>query len=285
MVQWLGQRSRCGSGRYRSGAFAWPLLPVACSLYLFAGIATRANAQETAALPLGKPPVFEVVSIKPSQPDDRGRKLRTSSDRITIENFTLKELIVYAYNLKDNSQVLGGPNWLEKLHFDIVGVASEAEVAKLRPMTADDQRKEWSTIAQSVLAERFRLQVRLEMRAMPVYTLVVAKSGSKLKPAAAGDKVQNTLWDNGRMNWTNTSMESLAYYLTRTEGRVVLDRTGLTGRYDFTLGWTGGADVSAEAYAADLLAAMREQLGLNLKSAKVPLNVVIVDTASVPTAN
>jgi hypothetical protein len=100
-----------------------------------------ASAQQSPAAPSAETlPSFEVASIKPSRPDYRGRKLHPSGDRITIENFTLKELITYAYDLKDNSQVLGGPDWLDKTHFDIDGVVGEAEVAKLHSMSANDQR-------------------------------------------------------------------------------------------------------------------------------------------------
>jgi uncharacterized protein (TIGR03435 family) len=241
------------------------------------------SAQQAPAVATAEaPPSFEVASIKPSRPDDRGRKLHPSTDRITIENFTLKELIAYAYDLKDNSQVLGGPDWLDKTHFDIAGVAGETEVAKLRSLSTNDQRKEWGVILQPFLAERFRLKVSFGERTMPIYALVVAKSGPKLKAATVGDKGQNTSWNNQRMTWTATSMDNLAYYLTRVEGRVVVDRTGLTGFYDFTLDWSWDEDTSSEAYAADLLTALREQLGLELKSTNGPVDVVIVKSASEP---
>jgi uncharacterized protein (TIGR03435 family) len=242
-----------------------------------------ASAQQPAKVATAEaPPVLEVASIKPSKPDDRGRKLHTLADRITIENFTLKELIAYAYDLEDNSQVLGGPDWLGKTHFDIEGIAGEAEAAKLRSMSADDQRKEWGVILQPFLAERFRLKVSLGERTMPIYALVIAKSGPKLKAATVGEKGQSTSWNNQRMTWTATSMDNLAYYLTRVEGRVVMNRTGLTGAYDFTLEWSWEENTSSEAYAADLLTALREQLGLELKADKGPVNVAAVDGAAMP---
>jgi len=84
-------------------------------------------SQQAASAPSGTTsPGVEVATIKPSRPDERGRKLHPSTDRITIENFTLKELIAYAYDLEDNSQVLGGPDWLDKRHFDVAGVAGDA---------------------------------------------------------------------------------------------------------------------------------------------------------------
>ncbi len=249
-------------------------------------VAQHALAQQASPpIPASATPSFEAGAIKPSRADDRGRKLHPTADRITIENFTLKELIAYAYDLKDNSQVLGGPDWLDKVHFDIAAVAGETEVAKMRSMSAFDQREEWGMILQPFLAERFRLKASRGERTMPIYALVVAKSGPKLKAATAGDRTQNTSWDNQRMTWTATSMDTLAYYLTRVEGRVVVDRTGLTGFYDFTMKWSWDEDTSSEAYAADLLTALREQLGLELKAEKAPVDVVIVQSASEPTGN
>jgi uncharacterized protein (TIGR03435 family) len=248
-------------------------------------VASHAIAQASPPISVSVQPSLEVATIKPSRPDDRGRKLHPSADRIAIENFTLKELIAYAYNLKDNSQVLGGPDWLDKAHFDLAGVAGEAEIAKLRSMSADDRRKEWGMILQPLLADRFRLKVSLGERTMPVYVLIVAKSGPKLTSAAASDKGQSTSWGDQRMTWTATSMDNLAYYLTRVEGRVVLDRTGLVGLYDFTLNWSWGEDPSSQAYGADLLTALREQLGLELKPAKAPVDVVIVQSASEPSVD
>jgi uncharacterized protein (TIGR03435 family) len=282
MVTGIAQKSGCGSKPPVLRLQSIVLALTCATVFLLTSLAA---SQAVTQPPAAKLPAIEVATIKPSRPDDRGRKLHTVADRITIENFSLKELITYAYDLKDNSQVLGGPEWLDKSHFDIAAVADESEVAKLRGMPADDQRKEWGIILQPLLAERFQLKISQGMRSMPVYTLVVAKSGPKLKPASSSDKGQNTLWDSGRLTWTATSMETLADYLTRVEGRVVLDRTGLTGRYDFTVGWASGENTSGDEFAADLLAAMRDQLGLDLKSAREPVDVVIVESASEPVAN
>ena len=228
------------------------------------------------------PAALEVATVKPSKPEDRGRRLHPSGDRITIENFTLKELIAYAYDLKDNSQVVGGPNWLDRSHFDIAGVASEVEAARLRAMTVDDQRREWGGILQPFLAERFGLKVNREKRTMAMYALVAAKSGTKQLKASPADKAQSTAWGDRRMIWTATSMDDLAFYLTRVEGRVVTDRTGLAGHYDFTLNWSWDEDAASQAFAADLMTALHEQLGLELKPEKGLVPVLVVKSANAP---
>jgi uncharacterized protein (TIGR03435 family) len=248
--------------------------------------AASAGAQEAA--PAGvtaSQSSFEVASVKPSKPDDRNRILRYSADRITIENFTLKELIAYAYGLKRNSQVIGGPDWLDKTHFDIVGVVGDAEVAKLRSMPGSDRPMEWNLIMQSFLAERFRLKVSSEKQEMPIFALVVAKSGSKLKLSTASDKYANISWSNQRMTATGTSMDRLAAFLTQmheSEERTVVNRTGLTGVYDFTLDWSSDSEASDQTDAADMFTALREQLGLDLKPDKAPVDVVVVESAKEP---
>ena len=267
-------------GRHSLAICEWAILVIFMAGPLYA--LQNDSQQAPPAATSDNSPRLEVASIKPSRPDGRGRKLHPSADRITIENLTLKELIVYAYGLEDNSQVLGGPDWLDKTHFDIAGRASDTEVARLRSMSADDQRKEWGVILQPFLAERFRLKVSLEKRTIPIYALVIAKSGPKLKAATVGEKGQSTLWNDRRMTWTATSMDNLAYYLTRVEGRVVVNRTGLTGFYDFTLDWSWDEDSSSEAYAADLLTALHEQLGLELKPDKGPVDVAAVELAAMP---
>lgn len=244
--------------------------------------AVPADAQEPAPAASAAPPRIEVASIKPGRPGDDNSRFKTSTDRITTENHTLRDLIAFAYDLERNSQVLGGPAWLDERHFDIVAIAGDAEIAKLRSMPANDRRKEWGVILQPLLAERFRLKASRGERTLPVYTLVVTKSGSKLKGAAASDKLQGTSWGDRQMTWKATSMDALAYYLTRVEGRVVLDRTGLAGLYDFTLNWSWNEDPSSDSYAADLMTALREQLGLELKATKAPVDVVIVESASEP---
>ncbi len=244
------------------------------------------RAQRSSAAPTADiAPVFEVASVKPSKPDDRNRILRPSADRITIENYTLKELIVYAYDLHDNSQVLGGPDWLDKTHFDIVGVFGDAEVAKLRSMPVNYREMERKLIMQSFLDERFQLKASAEKREMPIFALVVTKSGSKLKPSTASDKSQNISTNNQQMTATGASMDSFASVLTQrreSEKRTVVNRTGLTGLYDFTLDWSSESEASDQTDGADLFTALREQLGLELKSDKGPIPVVNVEAAHMP---
>jgi uncharacterized protein (TIGR03435 family) len=248
--------------------------------------ATR--AQQTPAIVSSEPrPSFEVASIKPSKPDDQDRGWHSGGDRIAIENYSLRDLVVSAYGLRSNSQVLGGPDWLAKEHFDISAKGDDVEVVRLRSMTGRDKHKEWNLMMQSLLADRFGLKVSQGQKKIPVYVLVVAKSGIKLTPAAANNDKHNLSVHNTDMFAAGVSMETLADYLTQMhecDDRVVVDRTGLSGDYDFKLDWTRdrGDGVPSDARYPGIFTALREQLGLELKRDEAPVDVVIVDAAKKP---
>jgi uncharacterized protein (TIGR03435 family) len=232
-------------------------------------------------------PSFEVASIKPSRPGEGNHDWDSNSDPVTIENYCLRDLIASAYDLKSDSQVLGGPNWLDNKHFDIAAKVDYAELAKLKTMTGNDTRNEWNQMMQSLLADRFGLKVRLDQRTIPVYALVVAKSGQKLALVTAKETNHSLSGRNSHLTATAISMASLANYLTHTneaEDRVVVDRTGLTGDFNFKLDWTRdrGNGIPPDAQYPDMFTALREQLGLELKPDKAPVDVVVVESAKEP---
>jgi uncharacterized protein (TIGR03435 family) len=250
---------------------------------------SRAQQPINHAVAAEKLPSFEAASIKPSNPDDRGLTLRMSVDRITIENFTLKELIAYAYDLKSDSQVLSGPDWLDKKHFDIAAKVDDTELAKLKTMSGNEIRNEWGQMMQSLLIDRFVLKVRRERRTVPAFALVVAKSGQKLTPAKAKETYSLSA-RNSHLSATAVSMAHLADFLTgqeETDDRVIVDRTDLTGDFDFKLDWTpdNGNGIPPDAQPPGLFTALRDQLGLQLKPDKATVDVLFVESAKVPEAD
>jgi uncharacterized protein (TIGR03435 family) len=269
-----------------------PLVATVCLALIGPGFALaplRAQQPINGAVAAEKLPSFEVASIKPSNRDDRGLKLRMSADRITIENFTLKELIAYAYDLKSDSQVLSGPDWLDKKRFDIAAKVDDTEFAKLKTMRGKDIRNEWGEMMQSLLIDRFVLKVRRDRRTIPVFALVVAKSGQKL--TTAKEKETHSLSArNSHLSATAVSMAHFADFLTgqdETDDRVVVDRTGLTGDFDFKLDWTpdNANGTPPDAQLPGLFTALRDQLGLQLKPDKATVDVVVVKSAKVPEAD
>jgi len=240
-------------------------------------------------------PSFEVVSIKPSKPYDRSHSWNGSMDSLTIENYTLRRLIRSAYNLKSDSQVLGGPKWIGQEAFDIKAKFGDADIARLRNLSGQERYRKARLALQSLLADQFQLKISRDTRSIPVYALVVAKSGAKVtlsppeldssgNPKAERNHSLND--NNGHMTAKGISMSGLADWLTLMPecDRVVLDRSGLTSEYDFKLDWTEdqGNGVPQDAPYPGLFTALREQLGLELKADKGPVDVVIVEAASEP---
>jgi uncharacterized protein (TIGR03435 family) len=145
-----------------------------------------------------------------------------------------------------------------------------------------------------MLADRFKLSVHWETRELPVYALVVAKNGPRLTATKQPDKGSDIGWDNGTLTAKQVSMqdlsETLTQVLSRELGRVVIDSTGIAGRYDLTLKWAD--DDSTPAATPDeadpgpsVFTAIQEQLGLKLESTKGPVKVLVIDHAEIPSAD
>ncbi len=233
-------------------------------------------------------PAFEVAAIKADKGDSGNRNVDASGDRLSIENYTLRQLIRLAYNLKSDKQISGGPDWMDKQAFDVLAKIDDSEMAKMRQMPRCERRRENSLLLQSLLADRFQLRVHEVQQVMPVYALVVAKSKPRLKHSATPGKGYHVSTHNNHMVATATSMDVFADQLTgMTESgdRVVVNRTGLEGDYDFKLDWAPdyGSGVPADAAFPGLLTALREQLGLKLESQKGSIEVIVVDSAAKPT--
>jgi len=227
-------------------------------------------------------PEFEVASIKPNrtnQPMYFGFRGAT----LTVRNISLKGLIQIAYGKRD-FQVTGGPAWINTDCFDIDAKAE-------RPFKATHD------MLKALLASRFHLELRKETRNASVYSLVVARSGLKMKPSAdqsepekGGPKELRA----GRIVGQGIPMYVLTNLLANMASRPVINNTGLTGKYDIDLQFVPDAaqlpSAGEEQPAADLLdlallTALEKQLGLRLEPIKAPDEIVVVDRAGRPSAN
>lgn len=253
---------------------------------LMPGLYTNAQAGGTKAGDAALPRL-EVAAIKPAKSGDNDTSWSQRGDRVSIENYTLRRLIRTAYGLKSDSQVVGGPKWTNHKTFDILAKIDDVEAKKMQEMTWRERAREGNRMVQQLLADRFRLKASEGKRILPIYALVVTKSGVKFKLTAQKTGGYHLSVTNGHMTATATSMETLARYLTgvpATGNRVVLDRTGMKGEYDFKMNWTRdeGQGVPPDAVYPGLFTALKEQLGLELKPEKAPVTVVIVESAREP---
>jgi uncharacterized protein (TIGR03435 family) len=228
-------------------------------------------------------PRFEVASIKPNRSDSLRSSSRRSPGQIQMENVSLRKGILIAYGIPDDREfALIGPPWLTTERFDII--------AKCPSDTPPEQVLE---MLQNLYAERFHLVLHRETRQMPTYSLVVAKAGAKFQPVEDGS--QSTSGRPGHLEATSITMDKLANLLSRMTGQPVVNETGLTGVFTFTLEWTPDetqrSEGSREAETHNvggpsLFSALQEQLGLKLEGKKAPAEVLIVDRVErTPTEN
>ena len=218
---------------------------------------------------------FEAASIKPSDRVGGVVGITTLRGRIVAENVTLKRCIRGAYDVQE-PQILGGPKWVDEDRYFI-----EAKAA--RPVGGHDLM----LMLQALLAERFKLVVHRETRALAGYALVAAKSGLKAKPSAPGTDSSGSL-RRGGLDARGYTMAQLAVKLSETLHLPVADRTGIAGKYDFKLEWTTADEMRARADAADgpsIFSALQEQVGLRLQSRKVAAEVLVIDHAEKPGEN
>jgi uncharacterized protein (TIGR03435 family) len=234
---------------------------------------------------------FEVATVKPVNFDAKGGRYITmqGTSRFVEKAYTLKLLIAAAYDLNPRT-ILGGPGWMDSDHYDILAVTPGA----VRP-THDEQM----SMLRNLLAERFSLTFHREQKEFSIYVLEVAKSGPKLKASSAAAEdppalISTVFEQHIHLPARNASMRDFVSLLQRAVlDRPVVDKTGLSGKYDFDLDWAPdetqfGGDVlvaSTEAPAAPLFLAMQDQLGLKLTATRGPVDALVVDKAEQPTAN
>jgi len=257
---------------------------------VFASLLTAASAsyaQTSAARP--KFDSFEVATIKPAEAEP-GRFIKMqSAHRFYAKGHTLKSLVCAAYNLNPRS-VSGGPAWIESDRYDILA----GTPGEIRP-NLDEQM----AMLRKLLTDRFGLTFHHEQKELSFYALTVAKSGSKLKestgPADGPPELINVVYpDHVTLPAKNATVAQFVAMMQRAVlDRPVVDRTGLSGKFDFTLEWTadesqfGGAlpPPPAEPAKPGLFAALQEQLGLKLEAMKGPVETMVIDRVERPSEN
>lgn len=265
-------------------------------------------------------PTFDVVSVKLAPPPDGrgGRRVAffggpgtKTPDRITVENYGMAALISRAYGV-EYYQVIG-PDWLTDFRAEKYNI-----VASIAPGTTEQQ---FRVMLQNLLAERFQLKLHKETKELPIYSLSVVKNGPKLKkaepdpppdpnapeddrnfrsgplakdpdgfPILSGGTTMAVMGDHARMK-NKGHMDFLVRQLAAQLRQPVVDNTGLTGEYEFSLSWVarpaGAISSMAEDPAGpDLFAALQEQMGLKLEQKKGPVEVLVIDhVEKTPTEN
>jgi bla regulator protein blaR1 len=256
------------------GKTALAALGLASMLLPIAVGALDVSAVNAQAPPSAQPNTFEVATVKPNK-SGSGATLVPGlrNGTLSARNVTLKVLIRTAYGVSDRQ--IAGPSWLDADHFDLAGKAPKGVPdAQLMPLL------------QNLLKDRFQLTVHRETKVMPAFDMIVAKGGPKITPFDATHPVTPPKGYSGPMNFGVVTMPELAMRLTNDAGKVVLDKTGLNGRYSFMLlNYAPGPgstqpNGAADSVAPDFVTAVEEQLGLKLVPKNEPVELIVVDKAN-----
>lgn len=265
------------------------LTPAVAGLLICNALSPTAGAQQRS---LESKLEFEVASIRPSAGTPNYVRLSPEPEGLTGENIPVKTLMAFAYNVQ-KFQILGGPGWIDAFPKNTYHIQAKAT----RPVTTAELR----LMAQSLLADRFKLAVHQATQDLPGYALVVARGGAKLPAAKASECPPKPTTCGGVYNFggainprevaERASMAQLAEELSFILGKVVVDETGETGLHDFTLQWKPDADQKGYRYysgdpnSPEIFTAIQEQLGLKLEARKVPSPTITIEHVEEPSDN
>ena len=237
-----------------------------------------------------------------------------TADGFIATGVPLIMFIQSAYGIFDADRISGAPSWPNSERFDIDAKMDGAAIDALKNLSPADRTLARQQMLQKLLADRFKLTIHHETKELPAYTLVIAKTGSKLQEGKPGDTYANGYRDSGGRGGPGTvqikgrgglvaqgaPIVNLAGMLSWLLGHNVVDRTGLTGKYDFTLQWTpdeGESPMLSNATSAanaqpppdpngpSLFMALQDQLGLKLESKKGPVEIIVIDHLERPSGN
>jgi bla regulator protein blaR1 len=294
-----------------ASALAAIAVPIGIGVWTAPPILAQSTITATATLPH-----FEVASIKPAAPDQRGISIRPGPNGgININNMPVKEMMTLAWQIQP-FQISGGPSWIESLRWDIMASGNH----KLN-------RDEMPLMIQSLLADRFQLKIHHETKELTIYALVLANKDAKLGPQLTETKEGScTPFDPAKpppppepgrppalgcdgmfmgpdqLGAMGITVDRMTPMLSRMLGRTVIDKTGLTGKYDIQMHWTpdqaqlqlmappggippGVPQPQFDPNGPSIFTALQEQLGLKLESQKGPVDMLVIDSVEKPSEN
>jgi len=273
------------------------------TLLLAGAVAIALAAQEKNA-------TFEVASVKANKSGDGNGNLRgLGSDRVVATNMPVRPMITFAYQVAAY-QLIGGPGWLASDRYDI-NAKLETPPTSVQPFVPGSTTPNPMQLAlRNLLEDRFKLKMHRETRELDIYALVMARPGGGpgpgLKPStqdcaaavaaaqrpgappfgAPGQPFCGISGSPGRLKFGGLPVSSFATAFAGPAGRMVVDRTGMTGSWDFELTYAAenrGPDAPpADPNAPSFFTAIQEQLGLKLEPTKGPVDVLVIDSIEKP---
>lgn len=288
------------------------------------GIVHRVPVYGQLLIASGPRPSFAVATIKPAKPDEE-QFGGMEKGIYTAQHVPLYDLIINAYNMRQEGPLIGGPAWMNTKFFDVQAKWDDTQIEAAKGLNLKQMVKQNQLMLQSLLADRFQLKVHTVIQEREVYALVVAKGGPKLKevePAAslgAGEAEDGVVMPpppppppppggkvvldkaiclgicytaSHQLTGNHAPMGMLVGWISTLQetDRMVVDETGLRGKYDFVLNGVADGpgpilDTGEPDAPLSVFTVLPEQLGLQLKLKKVPVQVLVVDHAELPSAN
>ena len=263
------------------------LFPLVAAIFVLASAAPAQLAHEgpAKAIALSQTlPPYDVVSIKQNISEEQSWGMNLHEDTFTASNVPLKPIIAFAYDIKsDLIYGLSGP--VTSINFDIHAKVLPPDAGQPRKFT--DQQLQAMIIP--LLADRFHLKAHLEPKELPVFDLVVAHGGPKIK-LDPSERTGSGWGINGQndlkvLEGKTATMADLADILSDQVDRKVIDKTGLTGHADITLKWSDEVAMEQGGNTTSIYTALEDQLGLKLVPSKGPVDTLVIDHAEMPTEN
>lgn len=268
-----------------SSRTAGRLLAAFCAISMSA-LPCRPQSAQPQATPLMH---FDIFTVKPNKTGGGGMSVSWHDNVFAATNVNLKFLVQLAYNIRQ-PLIENLPKWGESAHWDVQGKISDFDPALDKKMTIEQKR----AMQRELLEHTFGLRVHNDTKEQLVYEMVIAKTGLKMTentvdPNAldAKGKTGMMLMNDDRLDAQGATMENITKALEGVVDRTIVDKTGLTGKYDVKLRWlpeTSSVKPDDDALPG-IFAALQEQLGLKLQPAKGNVNVLVVDAAQLPEEN
>lgn len=251
---------------------------------------------------------YEIVSIKQNKVSDpKHYVVNFPGDGISAENISMRLVVQYAFGFMDSARFSQMPSWIDSERYDVEAKVEPSLRETLSKLSREERNPIRQQMIQALLADRMKFAFHRETMEVPVYSLTIAKSGSKLqasKPTAADPNIQwGALWAITHHDGVVTlkgeriTIASLTQMLTLQSRRPVDDKTaGLTGKFDITLSFVPedgqvempGGPTTLEApdpLGPDLVSALKDQLGLKLQLGKGPVEIIVIDHIERPSGN
>lgn len=232
---------------------------------------------------------------------DPGWKLEFTPDGCSARGIVMIRLMQEAFGILEGDKIVGLPTWAYSERWDIEAKVDEDDLAAFKKLDWDHQK----LMLQAVLTDRFKLIVHRENHLQPSYILVVGKKGPRIResspevvpPTSVKRSGSRVSLRRGRLTVERMTMTEFAKLLSVQVRRHVVDKTGLKSHYDLTLEWTpdnlaapvpnssNGTLNLSDSSVPSIFTAIKDQLGLRLKSGKEPVETLVIDQLERPTEN